>query len=196
MNNTDPEDELPGSDASTELVLEGELLGPDDGPEPLQFGRGTRKLADAVWAYELRVKGMSCRSIALLARSMEPAVAANVTERRVSRLMDWYLDKHVAPTAERIRKMSTDRLESYLLRLERGIEVGSPVAIQTAIRIDENIRRIWAADTPTTAGEAAGAASETTAELKGMLEGARARLEAAKHAPDDTGGESVANRVA
>jgi len=104
-------------------------------PEP----NGTAPLNLKVKALRLRAAGYSYGAISR---------AVNRSHGTVKKWVDAELEAHVSPIVDEMRRLETVRLEMLLETLQPGIARGDDKAINAAIRVSEQISKLWGLHMP------------------------------------------------
>ena len=116
-----------------------------DGPPPTRARNGNFNLnkeqiiEQAVQCFELRLAGASIAQISKTLKVSADLVLKRLRQHEVAYLL---------PAAESVRKMEIARYDMYLLRLQSAIASGDVAAINTAIRVSVERRRLLGVDAP------------------------------------------------
>lgn len=139
------------------------------GPNTRQKKNAAQVAEERLRCYELRLAGATIRMIA-----KQTGLAIGTVDARIQA----EIQARVEPLADEVRKMQLDRLDEWLMHLNRQIRAGTAVArnIEIALRVEERRAKLLGVDKPekfeVTTGE-----SDLDAALRDLEEQMRRRAE-------------------
>ena len=154
MQSVPPEDEQ-----QEQLAIEGEIV---DSPG---IRNKTARLRKRLQVWDLFLQGYDYYEIGTM---------LGISFRRAAKIVQSHYRKTIESKVDEYRKLERARLNKYLVYLQPHIQRGAPIAIQTAVRISESLRKLDNVDAAGADGVEESTPELTTA-LRDMITRAKER---------------------